>query len=347
MAFSQAELDHIAAMTLDHHLKGKVHSQHVQQKPLLRALEARAKPFTGGKDYITDRVKGTRAVTIQGYTHNDPVSYVNPKEAKEVKFSWKELHAGITVTLTELKKGGITIVDTDMGKRESRPEEGEKVRLADLLTDKMETMSEDVSNELHRMLWQNGAQDAKEIPGIQSLILDDPDGVGATVGGLSSENLAWWRNRAVLGMNTATTDIIVTTFRKEFRQLRRFAQGSPSWEIFAGSDFLDALEKELQAKGYYTQNGWAGKGGIDVSMDDVFFKNMKFQYDPKLDELNRAKYCYVIDMSRITLRPMREEWGKRHNPARPENVYAIYKAVTYTGALTANQLNTSGVYSIA
>lgn len=346
MPFTQAELDNITAMTLDHHLKGKVHSQHVQAKPLLNALLANKKEFTGGKDFITDRVKGTRNVTIQGYTHNDTVTYSNPAEAKQVQYAWKELHAGITVTLTELKKGGISVVDTTVGKRVTRPEEGEKVRLADLLDDKMDTMSEDVSDGLHRMMWQDGTQDAKEIPGIQSIILDDPSAVGASVGGLSSENLAWWRNRAVLGMNTGTTDIIASTMQSEFRQLRRYAQSRPKWQIFAGSDFLDALEAELRAKGQYTDTGWADKGGLDISMDDVRFKRATFRYDPKLDDLSRAKYCYVIDMSRIKLRPMRNEWDKQHNPARPETVYAIYKAVTHTGAITANQLNTSGVYSI-
>lgn len=347
MAFTTAELNSIAAATLDHHLKSKVHSQHVQAKPLLNALLAKKKEFTGGKGFITDRVKGTRNVTIQGYTHNDQVNYSNPHEIKEVQYAWKEIHAGITVTLTELKKGGITIVDTTTGKRASRPEGGEKVRLADLLDDKMETMSEDTADELHRMFWQDGTQDAKEIPGIQSIVLDNPAAVGATVGGLSSENLAWWRNRATLGLNTGTADIIAKTMQSEFRQLRRYAQGTVGWQIFCGSDWLDAIEAELRAKGQYTDTGWADKGGLDISMDDVRFKRMTFKYDPKLDELGRAKFCYVLDMNRIRLRPMRDEWDKQHNPARPENVYAIYKAVTYTGGLTCNQLNTSGVYSIA
>lgn len=349
MAFTASELEHIAAMTLDHHLRGKVHSQHVQDKPLYNALKKHSKSFAGGKEFVTERVKGTRNVTIQGYTHNDIVNYSNPHEAKQVQYPWREVHAGITVTLSELKAGGITVEDTAIGKRKSRPDGGEMVRLADLLEDKMETMSEDTADEMHRMLWQDGTQDAKEMSGIQSLILDAPNSVGAAVGGLSTEtaNNPWWQNRVVLGLNTATADIIASTMQTEFRQLRRYAQGKPVWEIFCGSDWLDALEKELRDKGAYTDSGWSGKGGLDISMDDVFFRRMRFQYDPKLDDLNRAKYCYVIDFKRIRLRPMKGEWDKQHNPARPENVYAIYKAVTHTGVLTASQLNTSGVYSIA
>jgi hypothetical protein len=41
------------------------------------------------------------------------------------------------------------------------------------------------------------------------------------------------------------------------------------------------------------------------------------------------------------------EDGKQHNPARPENKYVVYRAVTWTMALTARQRNSAGVYSIA
>jgi hypothetical protein len=38
---------------------------------------------------------------------------------------------------------------------------------------------------------------------------------------------------------------------------------------------------------------------------------------------------------------------KKHAPARPENKYVFYRAVTYAGALVCRQRNSHGVYSIA
>lgn len=345
MAFTQAELDNIAVATLDYHMK-EVHPQSLQSRPLLRALEKRQREFSGGRDFITVRVKGAYSTVFQGYTHNDVVTYGNPANLKEAQYPWKELHAGITVTLTELKKNGIHIVDTENGRRESSPGDVERFQLVNLLEDKMDDMSEGSARDFHKMLYLDGTQDVKEVPGIRSLILNAPATAGQTVGGIPTDTNAWWRNRAVLGMNTATADILASTFSVEMRQLRRYTSKA-AWEMFAGSDFLTALEAELRAKGTYTDSGWAGKGGIDMSMDDIRYKSMKFQYDPALDELGLAKYCFVLDLNAIRLRPMTGEAYKKHFPARPETIYAIYRAITWTGGLVASQLNTSGIYSIA
>ena len=345
MAFTQAELDNIAAATLDHHLRG-VHSSSIQDKPVAQALEKASKPFTGAKEVVTERVKGVYTTSLQGYTHNDTVAYANPANIKQVEYPWKELHAGITVTLTELKANGINVVDTEQGRRTTSPDDAEMVQLVDLLADKLEDMSEGSYQDFHLMLWKDGTQDAKELPGLLSLILDDPAAAAQTVGGLATDTNTWWRNRALLDINTANTEI-ANVMQKEFRQLVRYAKNKGRHRIFSGSDFLDALEQQLREKGTYTDSGWAKEGGIDVSMGDAKFKGMKFEYDPGLDDVGRAKFCYIPDMNAIRLRPMRGEAWKKHTPARPETSYAIFRALTWTGALTARQLNSSGVYSIA
>jgi len=65
-----------------------------------------------------------------------------------------------------------------------------------------------------------------------------------------------------------------------------------------------------------------------------------------LDDLSKSKYCYALDLDAIRLRPMDGEWMKKHTPARPPEKYVLYRALTSTGGLIANQLNTSGVYAI-
>src|SRR3546814_2867103 len=100
-----------------------------------------------------------------------------------------------------------------------------------------------------------------------------------------------------------------TLFRS--RQLRRYG-GAPDL-VLAGSDFLEAYEKELRAKGNYTDTGWANKGRIDASMDDVSFKGVAFQYDPTLDDLGREKYAYVLDTKTIFPKQIEGENMKRHN----------------------------------
>jgi hypothetical protein len=52
-------------------------------------------------------------------------------------------------------------------------------------------------------------------------------------------------------------------------------------------------------------------------------------------------------MNQVKLRPMSGgEWMRRHTPKRPVEKYAMYMALTCTGAISARQLNSSGVYAI-
>jgi hypothetical protein len=75
--------------------------------------KAAQKTFPGGKSDIRRNVKGDYSSAFAGYTHNDTVGYVNPANNKQINFPWKELHAGISVTHTELKIDGISVVDTN------------------------------------------------------------------------------------------------------------------------------------------------------------------------------------------------------------------------------------------
>jgi hypothetical protein len=111
---------------------------------------------------------------------------------------------------------------------------------------------------------------------------------------------------------------------------------------------MDAFEKELRAKGNYTLEGWSkgGNGMIDASVADLAFKGLMLVYTPQLDDIGKSKYMYALDLKNIRLRVMEGEDEKTHAPARPAEKYVMYRAITWTGALTARQLNTSGVYSI-
>jgi hypothetical protein len=67
-------------------------------------------------------------------------------------------------------------------------------------------------------------------------------------------------------------------------------------------------------------------------------------YDPTLDDEGLRDRLYLLDTRHIYPRVMEGEDGKKHAPARPENKYVMYHAVTWTGALVADMLNCHGVY---
>ncbi len=345
MAFTAQELQNITNAVLDFHIRGKVESQVIQDRPLYNDLNKGKKTFPGGKEFITGRVKGVYTSSMQGYSHDDEQAYSNPANIKQFQAKWYEVGAGISVTHTELKIAGISVVDTLDSSKTSQHSDSELIALTNLLEDKFEDLDEGSKRSMAEMMWRDGSQDAKAIPGIQSIILTAPT-TGQTLGIDRAAN-SWWRNRASLAIDsgTASNQNLVNKLQQEFRQLRRYA--SPKHKFYAGSDFMDAFEKELRSKGNYTLEGWAQQKQIDASVADIAFKGVMIQYEPLLDDLGYAKYGYVLDMNAIRLMVMEGEDMKQHTPARPPEKYVLYRAVTFTGALCANRLNTSGVYSIA
>lgn len=351
MAFSAQEINNAFNAVLQYYQKGPAIAQSIQDKPLLKALDSKKKTFSGGNQYISIPVKGKFTTTIQGYNTTDVVQYANPANILRANYLWKEIHAGVTLTETELKINGQSVTDEN-GKSIDDHSGRDMQILTDLLEDKLNDMTEGYARGMNSMLWLDGTQDSKQVAGIRSLITDTPT-VGTT-GGIDRASNTWWQNQAAVGAglitsNTSTQALTnyITTF---YRQLRRFAskKNMSEYICLGGSTFLDKLIAELRAKGYNSMDGWSSSGKTDITVADISYKGLgDFTYDPSLDDLGFPDRCYFIDLNAIKLQPMQDEENKMRYPARPYNQYVLYRAMTWTGTLTANQLNTSGVIQTA
>lgn len=348
MPFTAQELDNIASAALDYYLKGPAIKQSVQERPLYDALKSRQKTFPGGKEFIRANVKGDYTTAFAGYEHDDTVSYANPANLKQLNYPWKELHAGISMTLTELKKDGISVVDSLNSDGTTQHTGREMTALTNLLEDKLDDMAEGSARSFNEILWRDGSQSSKVFPGVQSIITLSP-AVGTT-GGIDRAGNTWWRNRAKAGASKITASAslrtLSKTLRSEVRHLRRYG-GRPSL-LLCGSSFIDALELEVSEKGTYTQEGFTKAGSTDIGLADISMRGVgRFVYDPTLDDLGMAKFCYAIDPRHLYLETMDGEDMKQHAPARPPEKYVMYRGITYTGGLVADQLNCHGVYEVA
>lgn len=343
MPLTAEELVSLSNASLDHYVREQPESQVIQDRPLYNDLLAGAKSFSGGLDYIKKNVKGVYSSSMTGYSHDDELAYVNPANIKQSKALWYETASGIKVYFTELKKNGIHVVDSAMGKN-VRASDDELMRISNIFEDKNEDLMEGSQRSLAEMFWRDGSQDAKAIPGILSFILDSPS-TGTTFG-ISRADNSWWRNIASLGVDssTASNQNLVNDLQVKFRQLRRYAK--PKHKFYAGSTWMDAFEKELRSKGNYTLEGWDKKGRIDASIADLAFKGVDIVYEPLLDDLGRQKYAYILDLNAINLWKMENEWMVSHNPARPAEQMVLFRGLTCTGAIMARRLNSSMVSSI-
>lgn len=348
MPFTAQEIDNIANAALDFFLKGDPLSQTIQDRPLMKKLMGAKKTFPGGKSDIRGNVKGDYTTTFMGFSQDDTVSYSNPANIKQFNYPWRELHAGISMTFSELKSDGITVVDTSDGDSVTQHSDRELTAISNMMDDKLEDMREGSERSFNNICWQDGTQSAKVFAGIQSFIVADP--TTGVAGGIDRSANTWWRNRALTGASKITSSTsaqtLTKTLRQEVRQLRRYG-GKPNLWI-AGSDFIKFLEAEVHEKGYYSQTGFFNKDNVDVSMPAISLRDVgDCMYDPTLDDLGFKDYSYMLDTRHIRLYEMEGEGWKKHSPARPAEKYVLYRAVTWTGAMVCRKMNAHGVYQAA
>lgn len=344
MSITMQQLDNIANARLDHYIKGQPLSQSIQDKPLMKALRAKQSTFPGGKGELKFNVKNDYDTEFMGYEYDDVVDYGNPANIKQVSFPYFEIHAGIKITNTELKRDGINVVNTTTGEKTAMAEGREIEGISNIFDDKLEDMNEGMERSFNEMCWLDGTQSAKVFGGIFSMLSGTP--TSGVVGGIDRAANDWWRNRYSLGLSTATpaNQVIIKKLRAEKRQLLRYGGKPTTW--FCGSAFLEALDAEVAASGQFTQTGFSK--GVDVGIGDISLTGLgTFQYDPTLDDLGYTKYCMGLDLRHIMLKVMSGEDMKTHAPARPPEKYVLYRAVTWTGTMIVRKLNAHGVYSIA
>lgn len=352
MPFTADEIANINNSALEEFIeKGTVFKQNIQNKPLLKALDDARGQFSGGNQYVSVGVKtGQGGGSLVGYTHDDQVSYYNSATNKRAKFQWKEHHIGTVVTHTELKDDGIDV--TENGQSTSSMDGREAHVLAGLLDGKNEDLGEDYAKSLDTLLHGDGTSDTKALAGIRSVLFEDP--TTGTTGGINRAANTWWRNFALTNANGSTrvtsdttTGALLQALQKQFRIGQKFAQGGVKWKIFCGTDFYDAIEKELRAKGNYTLDGFMKESATDGGMADIKFKGLPIVWDPGMDDISKQKFAWIIDTKRIKLLYMNGQRMKKHSPARPYDRYVMYNGLTTTCVLMASQLNTSGIVEIA
>jgi hypothetical protein len=347
-ALSQAVLDNVANAAFDYYDRKKLYNQHIQTKPLLNALRERQRMFPGGKgELVCNPVFETQS-QLEGFEGDDTLTFVNPTPIKEARYPWKLQHLGIQVTTEELMKDGISVTDTN-GKGVSEHSSRDVTVIQNIFQAKLDDAAEGFAAGMNEMLWRDGTQSTKDVPGIQFLIAKNP-AVGV-VGGIDRATQPLWRNVALTTANGATqvtpstsTQALIRACQKQVRQLRRY--GDPKFIILCGSAFMDAIEDEAYAKGTLTQTGF--KDEIEAGVGMVTVRGLgTFMYDPTLDDLSEQKFAYFIDTKSIMLRPVEGEDMKKHYPARPHDKMVIYRSWTWAGGLTMKQGNTNMVVEIA
>lgn len=339
----------IGSAALIWYVRGKALSQTTQDKPLLKWLRDNKKTFASGNLQISEPVQfaymSDTAGFLQGFSEDDSINFAQAANLLRVVYNWKETITSLIITWTELLKDGISIIDDTKGGRTSEHSDVAMTRLTGILENRMADFGESDSRAYNTMYWADGSQDAKQVPGITSILTDQP-GVGTT-GGLSRVTYPLWNHRVNLALvASAQNSNLIQFYNSELVQLRRYG-GKPN-KALCGSAHLDALRMELFAKGYFTMSGFQGEKATELGMGGIHISGMgKFEYDPTLDSMGLSKRCYILDSNALKLWAMQGEDQKILTPERPYQYLVYLYNKKCTGAIVAKQLNGMGVYSLA
>ncbi|MDE2100601.1 MAG: phage major capsid protein [Patescibacteria group bacterium] len=353
MSFSVAIANDVTASTLENFNNPgdpKEILQRVADKPLLRDLLANKMEFdAAGPAAGTTTPANFREPVMGALMRDKPSNYSGISGADVLTFNTSDgavqntapirwMHSGMEITHEELMYQGVIVNDNKAG----APSKNDRVLLFKALELKKADYFESLQYGRNLTLWNDGSQDAKAIPGVKSIITDDPT-VGTTLG-IARTNI-WWRHVADTGVggagaklsySKADQTLTETLNRRILVDLTRFG-GRPD-TFYAGSDLIDAIRREMRSKGMITVDGWNDKY-TNVAVNGVRFGNANIEYDPTLDQIGESKSIYGWDSRTFKLRTQKGQWGKVTAQNQPADQFVMLTSTTDRGVLTCRQMD--------
>jgi len=355
MSFTVGVAADLTAIQLEGYLRPKNPKDvlmRVADKPLLRILESTKMEY-GAAGYASGSTPDSSTQNLRegvlgalmkdqsgfyvGIQGDDVLTFKSGDGAVQTTCPIRWMHAGWQITHEELQAAGVHVVKE---KVTSTPED--RTKLLDLLETRKADYMESVDYSRNITLWADGTQDSKAIPGIKSILTDDPT-TGTTLGIARSNT--WWRHVADTGVGGAGAKLVYSKADQTLSErlisvigrILTVYGGKPN-VCLAGSDLCDAVEREARAKGQLTQTGWADRK-TNIAVRGIKVGDLEIEYDPTLDQIGESKRIYVWDSNRLKLRPQKQEWGKVTPQNQPSDQFVMLTSTTDKGVLTCRQLD--------
>lgn len=352
MPFTPEQITYAGKSAMDYRVKKSPEDLYNTDRPLLKCLQAKKKPFPGAVQYIVEQLRKTNDANFQWFGPNDQVTYNNKRTLDDAKFEWRSAHDGFFLTEEELLQNYITINDNPNVK----PTTSEVQQFVNLMNENMDTLFEGFKEKFDFDLHRDGTQDADALVGLDALVAVDP--TAGTVGGIdrAAAGNEFWRNQADIGIATGTAGALSEAMEVQWRLCTRVGGMAPN-KIIAGSKFFDAYR--LDAKNTIERRmepSAPGGTDADTSVNRLYFKGVQIEWDPVLDDLEAAdpsiaapwdKRCYFLNDKFLKLRPAKGQDMVTRTPPRVYDRYTHYWGLTWRGGLTITRPSSMAVLSIA
>ena len=317
-ALNANDVSQLGFVALQNFLKNKPIDQVATERPLLKALMAKKKPWGGGKENIVEQIREDYDNNFQwfGDTHESTVNlsgnvtYNTRDTVKQAYYPWNSAHDGFQFSEDFLLGNGILIGDSQSPRNSSA---AGLVQLTNVFNEAMEVLRLGFEKILDQSLHLDGSiamgattMANKAINGLDFLVpLKNDSGI---VGGLNratagtATNRYWRQNIDVgLGLNVNGAaapyagNVLLGHMHTLWRQCQRNG-GSPDF-ILAGTDFIKSFEIAADAKldRYAVQPGtmnapWNMDPSLEMkdsgTFTGLFFQGVPIIWDPVFDDLD-------------------------------------------------------------
>jgi len=317
-ALNANDVAQLGFVALRNFLKNKPIDQVATERPLLKALMAKKKPWGGGKENIVEQIRTDYDNNFQWFGDENlgtvnlsgDVTYNTRDTVKQAYYPWNSAHDGFQFSEDFLLGNGILIGDSQSPRNSSA---AGLVQLTNVFNEAMEVLRLGFEKILDQSLHLDGSVTMgattmanKAINGLDFLVpLKNDTGI---VGGLNRATAGtptnrYWRQNIDVGLglnvNGAAAPyaglVLLGHMHNLWRQCQRNG-GSPDF-ILAGTDFIKSYEiaADLKESRYAVQPGSArAPWNMDPSLEikdsgtftGLFFQGVPIIWDPVFDDLD-------------------------------------------------------------
>ena len=337
-AINAADVVQLGFVALENYLKNKPIDQVAVQHPLLKALQAKKKPWGGGNQFITEQIRKDYDNFFQwfgdatGGTKNEStdVGYNTRDTVVQAKYPWNAAHDGFQFSEDFLLGNGILISDSQNPTNSSG---ASMVQLTNIFNEAMDVLRLGFEEILDQSLHLDGTHNlgggtsaaSKAINGLDYLVTFDPR--TGTPGEIDRSTETYWRNNWDTGggLNThvSTTPAghghasLLAAMHTMWRACQKNG-GSPNL-ILAGTDFIKSYELAAalgtsgQLSRYAVQPGtmdspWNLDPSIEIkdggTFTGLYFQGVPIIWDPVFDTLGATAAQNVSNGTTVA-------WSKR------------------------------------
>lgn len=283
---------------------------------LLRQINRKGNKRIATGRSIVQELEYAENSTVMWYSGAETLD-VSPTETfTAAEFNYKQLAGNVTITgLEEIQNSG-------------------KEAIHNLLKSRIRNLEKSMTNTLATALYADGTgSSSKEIGGLQLIVADVPTN---SVGGISGNSYAWWKNYVYDFSTNAVTPSITTI---------QHAMNLAWINTIRGSDKADIISADATYYLYYLESLTPNQRFTDDKGAGVGFTNLVYQANVPViyDDQCPASHMYFLNTDYLFLRPAK---GREFVPLGEKssvNQDAMVMPVVWAGNMTTSNRSLQAV----